>query len=253
MKISVITAVFNSATTLEATLRSLAQQRYDNIEHIVMDGNSTDTSLEILKKHATSTMKIFSEPDSGIYNALNKGILHATGDVIGFLHADDYYAEDTVLNDIASAINQLSVDVVYGDLDYVGHNSSGQIIRHWQSGQFHLSRLSKGWMPPHPTLYIKRSVFDRIGGFDERFRIAADYDFMLRLLTLPGIQVGYIPKVLIKMRIGGKSSSVSNLFYKSFEDYVALKTNSIGGIGTLLLKNISKVPQFFKHGWWPFS
>ena len=189
---------------------------------------------------------MLSEPDEGIYDALNKGIALATGDVIGFLHADDFYANPDVLSAIADRFRDHSVDAVYGDLQYVSQLNPDKIIRHWHTRTFTERRLKRGWMPPHPTLYIRKPWYERIGGFDTRYRIAADYFFMLQLFSHSDFDACYIPDVLVKMRVGGASNrSVNNIIQKSREDFDALRRTGVGGINTLLAKNLRKLGQFF--------
>jgi glycosyltransferase len=189
-----------------------------------------------------------SEPDRGIYDALNKGIARASGDVLGFLHADDLYADRSVLARVAEAFSDPSVDAVFGDLVYVDKANTESVIRYWQAGEYTPSKLRQGWMPPHPTLYLRRELYERHGGFDTSFRIAADYDFMLRVLKGIGGKVVYLPHVLVRMRVGGASNrSVQNILRKSAEDLRALRNNGIGGVGTLALKNGSKVTQFLRR------
>lgn len=245
MNITLITAVFNQQEFLASALESVRSQTLSPFEHLIIDGGSTDNSLAIAKEYASSTTRIVSEPDDGLYNALNKGASLATGEIIGFLHADDFFSTETVLNDVLDVFTLKNADCVYGDLQYVQQQPPHGVIRQWNSGQFSKLKLRCGWAPPHPTLFLRRALFHRIGGFEERFKISADYDFMLRLLSSPQINVQYLQKVLVKMRIGGKSSTVKNLFRKSAEDYIAIRRNNIGGFPTLVLKNLSKLPQFF--------
>ena len=162
------------------------------------------------------------------------------------MHSDDFYADDHVLESIAMAFADPAVDGVYGDLDYVAKSDPTKVIRHWRSGEYQRDRLPRGWMPPHPTLFLRRSVIEKWGGFDTRFRIAADYDAMLRYLWQGHIRLAYIPEVLVKMRVGGESNrSLSRVMRKSYEDYLALRRNGVGGMGALVLKNSQKIPQFF--------
>lgn len=245
LQVSVITAVFNRAATLDESLRSVQAQTCDRVEHIVMDGGSTDGTLDILERHRHSLACVVSEPDKGVYHALNKGIARATGDIIGFMHADDRFASPDVLSQVAAAFANPMVQAVYGDLEYVHPRDWSRVIRYWRAGPFERSQLVHGWMPPHPTFYVRRHVYERLGGFDTRFRIAADYEHMLRLLWRGNIQPVYIPQVLVHMRTGGISNgSLMNLLRKSREDYAAMRQNGVGGVHTLLLKNATKLPQF---------
>ncbi len=246
MKISVITAVYNRVDTVADAIGSLHGQTHDDYEHVVMDGGSTDGTLEVVRSLGDARMTLTSEPDLGIYDALNKGMNQATGDIIGLMHSDDFFASRHVLDHVAAAFQDSQVDVVYGDLQYVTAKRPDRIVRHWQAGEFSPSRLKRGWMPPHPTLYVRRSVIERWGGYDTSYRISADYDAILRWFGQGRVKAAYIPEVLVKMRVGGESNqSLGNILRKSREDYRALKKNRIGGLGTLALKNLSKAQQFF--------
>lgn len=245
MKFSIVTAVYKSAGTVGQAIASVATQSHQDLEHLIIEGASGDDTLDVIKAAAHDRMVITSEPDKGIYDALNKGIARATGDVVGLVHADDYLAHDDVLRDIAAAFADPQVEAVYGDLDYVSKTDTSRIIRHWSSGSYTPDLLVRGWMPPHPTLYLRRSVFDRIGTYDTRYRIAADYDFVLRYFSQTRAQPVYLPQVLVKMRVGGESNrSLGRLIRKSREDYSALRDSGVGGVGTLLRKNVSKLSQF---------
>jgi glycosyltransferase involved in cell wall biosynthesis len=245
LKISVITAVHNNRETISAALDSALGQSGVDIELVVIDGGSTDGTLEVLRSYADRLHVLVSEPDRGIYDALNKGIQRASGEVVGFLHSDDMFADAGVLSRIAAAFADPGVGAVYGDLLYVRKDNPDQVVRYWRSGEFSGRRLGWGWMPPHPTLYIRRHVYEQHGLFDTSFRIAADYDFILRTLGQNRVGVCYIPEVLVKMRVGGASNrSLSNIMRKSSEDLRALRRNGVGGLGALLWKNLSKLPQF---------
>jgi hypothetical protein len=178
---------------------------------------------------------------------------HACGEVVGFVHADDLLADETVISELATVFRQTEADSVYGDLVYVAGDNTDRVIRYWQSGAYSRSRLKYGWMPPHPALYIKRCIYEKAklpNGeyFNTRLSIAADYDFMTRILGKLGVSPIYLPKVLVKMRSGGKSNRcIGNILQKSYEDYLIIKQNELGGIGTLLAKNLCKLPQFFKR------
>lgn len=246
MKVSVITAVYNNRDTIARALDSVLAQDHLDVELIVIDGGSTDGTLQILRSYTGQLDVLVSEPDCGIYDALNKGIRRVSGDVVGFLHSDDLFADAGVLSRIAVAFAEPAVEVVYGDLHYVRKDNPEQVVRYWRAGEFAGRRLGWGWMPPHPTLYVRRSVYEQIGLFDTSFRIAADYDFILRMLGRGGVGVHYIPEVLVKMRVGGASNrSLRNIVRKSREDLRALRRNGVGGLGALAWKNLSKLPQFF--------
>ena len=246
MKITVITVAYNSAATIADTLRSVAGQTHPNIEHIVIDGASSDGTVALVREHASPTTTLLSEPDRGIYDAMNKGLQLATGDLVGFLNADDMLAGPNAVASLAAAASHAEADVVYGDLSYVRKDRPTEVLRYWSSGAFDADRLRYGWMPPHPTFYVRRSALKSFGPFDLQFRIAADYDFMLRYLGRPGIRVAYVPEVLVHMRAGGASNrSMRAMMQKSREDLAALKKNRVGGVATLLCKNARKLPQFF--------
>lgn len=245
MKITIVTAVYNRAQTIGQAIDSVAAQDHPDVEHLVIDGASTDRTIEEIRKRAHPGMRIFSEPDSGIYDALNKGVAAATGDVIGLMHSDDFFAHDHVLSEVNRCLEETGADAVYGDLDYVSASNPDRIVRHWTSGKFSRRKLAWGWMPPHPTLFVKSTVFERFGAYDTSFRIAADYEAILRWFGKSGVSSAYLPEVLVKMRVGGESNrSLDRILRKSSEDYRALRANGVGGIGALAWKNLSKLPQF---------
>jgi len=243
-KISVITVCLNSEATIRHTIASVNQQTYESVEHVFIDGASSDRTLSIIQKTSKSEKIVYSAPDKGIYHALNKGINLATGDVIGLLHADDFYASPLVLEEIAGCFSA-GVSGVYGDLQYVGKKNPDRVIRHWQAGSFSQDKLRRGWMPPHPTLFIRRDWYDEIGGFDTSYRIAADYLSVLKLFTHHEFKAVYLNKVLVKMRVGGASNrSIGNVVLKSREDLRALRSQGVGGFYILILKNLRKLGQF---------
>ena len=249
MKISIITATYNSEVTLSSCMTSVLQQSYQNIEYVIIDGNSEDKTLELVKQHQLQfpqiEFKILSEPDNGIYDALNKGVQLATGKVIGFVHSDDILADNQIISKLANQFDKENVDGVYGDLQYVDKNNIGKIIRYWKSTDFNASLLKKGWMPAHPTLFLKKEVYEKHGEFNLNFKISADYDFMLRILKDDSLKFTYLPNVITKMRVGGASNrSIKNIIQKTKEDYRAVRLNNIGGWYLIFLKNISKVRQF---------
>jgi glycosyltransferase len=245
MKISVVTAVFNRVATIGDAMASVKAQSHGTTEHLIQDGGSTDGTLDVVRRAATGDTQIVSERDGGIYDAINRGIARATGDVIGLMHSDDVFADDHVLEKVARTFATQDVDGVYGDLQYVATSDPIRVVRHWRSGAYRPALLKRGWMPPHPTLYLRREVFERYGPYDTSFRIAADYDAMLRYLVKGQITLAYIPHVLVKMRLGGESNrSLERILLKSREDLRAIRKNGVGGIGTLAAKNFSKLGQF---------
>lgn len=249
MRITIITVAYNSAATIADTLASVAAQSHPDIEHIVVDGASTDATLAIVREHGAHVTTIVSQPDHGIYDAMNKGLALAQGDFVGFLNADDMLADADAVAAIARAAAGVpAVDVVYGDLVYVEQANPAQVVRFWRSGEFAPSRLRYGWMPPHPTLYVRRARLAELGAFDTRLRIAADYDFALRYLGRTGMRVAYVPQVLVRMRVGGASNrSLPALLRKTREDLRALRQNRVGGLVALACKNLRKLPQFVFH------
>ena len=239
MKISIITAVYNNESTIEDAIKSVLSQTHDDIEYILIDGKSTDNTLNIVKKYENKIDIIVSESDSGIYDALNKGIANATGAIVCFLHSDDIYEDENVVKKVNDLLEETDVDSVYGDLVYVKKEDINKVVRYWKSGEFKYKNLKNGWMPPHPTFFVKREVYEKYGSFDTSFTIAADYDTVLRFLGVQKITTAYLPEVLIKMRLGGESNkSLVNLKKKTAEHIKALKKNNIGGYRTIFMKNI---------------
>ncbi|MCA3894931.1 glycosyltransferase family 2 protein [Vibrio vulnificus] len=248
MKVSVITATYNSSQTIVDTVRSLEGQTYSDIEYIIIDGASKDNTLQVIEQNCSRVSKIISEPDRGIYDALNKGIQAATGDIIGFLHSDDLLAYPQAIADLVNTMQASQSQAVYADLEYVSKDDISKTVRLWTSGEYQKQNLLNGWMPPHPTFYMRRECYEALGVFDLSFRISADYDSLLRYLWLNSVTMSYLPKVLIKMRVGGASNrSLSNIYKKSCEDIRALKNSQVFWPKALLIKNVSKIPQFFRR------
>lgn len=247
MKVSIITATYNSAHGIEACLESILTQDYKNIECLIIDGQSKDNTLDLVSKKQKMhpCIKVVSEADKGIYDALNKGIALASGDLIGFVHSDDLLASPTVLTEIVNKLVSEQLDGVYGNLEYVNKEDTTKVVRFWKSCHFNQKLLRQGWMPAHPTLFLKKAVYHKHGYFNLNYKIAADYDFMLRVLKDSNLNYGYLPYVITKMRVGGVSNrSLKNIITKSKEDYNVLLNNNMGGILTLIRKNTSKISQF---------
>jgi glycosyltransferase involved in cell wall biosynthesis len=246
-KITIITAVFNRATTVQTSIESVLNQRDANIEHIIIDGNSTDGTQEVVRRFDSNIAKFISEPDSGIYNALNKGIRAATGDVVGFLHADDMLANPNVIRSISDAFQDPEIDAAYGDLVYVDAQHPDQIVRYWKSGKAASSRFRRGWMPPHPTFYLRRAHYVKFGGYREDFHISADYELLLRMLFKHRLKPAYIEDVLVKMRLGGKSNvSMANRLLANREDRHAWEVNDLRPpFGLQLFKPLRKIYQYW--------
>jgi len=243
LKISIVTPVLNRVETIADTLHSVSRQSYPYVEQIVQDGGSKDGTLNILNRwQRQNHLNIRSDTDRGIYDAVNQGIKRCRGDVIGILNADDTLADPDVLSDIAQTLSDHRYDGVYGDLIYI--SESGRILRHWQAGPFRRGSIRWGWMPPHPTLYLRRDVYDVLGAYDSSYRIAGDYDAMLRWIWSRRIRLAYLPRVLVRMRHGGISNgSIGGVLRKMAEDHRALRQNGVGGVPTLMAKNLRKLGQ----------
>lgn len=247
MKISVITVCYNAADTIESTIQSVLEQDYPHIEYLVIDGGSTDGTVEKVHAYLNRIDRFTSERDNGMYDALNKGLSACTGDIIALLHADDIYASPHVLSGVAKRIGQ--ADAVYGDLEYVKRDSPATAVRIWKSGSYTKGSFKWGWMPPHPAFFLRKSVYDKHGNFDTRFKSAADYELMLRMVHKYGIEVVYWPETLVKMRLGGKSNAtLRNRLNANREDRLAWTVNQLTPFFfTLWLKPLRKLPQFFTH------
>lgn len=244
--LSIITVVFNRAETIGDALDSLYGQTHRDFEHVVQDGGSTDDTLAVLNGVGDPRMRLVSERDSGIYDAINRAVARCTGDYIGLIHSDDMFANEHVLADVACMLERTGADALYGDLDYVSAADPGRVIRRWRAGDFRPGRLKRGWMPPHPTLFVRRSICERFGAYDASFRIAADYDAMVRWFSTKDFRAAYLPQTLVKMRVGGVSNrSLRDVIRKTREDYRVVKSHALGGVGVILQKNLSKLGQFF--------
>ena len=251
MRVTLITATYNSGASIKTCLDSVVSQDYDVFEYLIIDGKSSDETLSIVEdfQQKYPFIKLISEKDEGIYDALNKGVLLATGDVIGFVHSDDLLASKTVISEIVATLKNEKLDGVYGDLEYVRKEDTSKVVRFWKSRSFNSKLLSMGWMPAHPTLFLKKEVYEKHGFFNLSYKISADYDFMLRILKDDSLKFGYLPKVITKMRVGGASNgSINNIINKTKEDYRAIRSNQIGGWFSILIKNTSKIKQLFIRG-----
>ncbi len=248
MKISIITATYNSEKNITDCLASVAMQSYKNIEHIVIDGGSSDKTQEIIKS-APSVSKYISEPDKGLYDALNKGISLATGDVIGFLHSDDIFSSSDIIQKIADLFSKNNIHGFYGDLVFTSAVNQNQIVRSWKSKPFNHKNIKYGWMPAHPTLFLRKEIYEKYGMFDISFKIAGDYDFMIRIMKANQINLAYLPEIVTNMRMGGVSTgSFNDLITKSVEDMRALKNNGFKFPFLILAaKNLRKLPQLLKR------
>ncbi len=245
LKISLITVTFNAEKTIERCIQSVINQSYPNVEYIVIDGNSSDKTSQVISKYRSHIQAFISEPDRGVYDAMNKGIKIATGDIIGMLNSDDFFADDDILLSVAEAFKQHSIRILYGDLDYV--NAAGKIIRKWRSGNYAKSAFNRGWMPPHPTFYCKKELFYEYGFYSLDYGTAADYELMSRFMFKNSISAFYLPRVMVKMELGGESNkSLTNRVKASLNDLRAMKTNGIRVPWIVMFfKPLRKIPQYF--------
>lgn len=244
MKISIITVVRNNAALVESCIKSVISQTYADIEYIVIDGASTDGTLEIINNYKRDISRIISEKDNGFIYAMNKGLALASGKLIGFLHSDDFYADNTVIEKIANSFKDNDTDSLYGDLVYVTKNDTDRIVRYWRGQNYDVKSLRWGWMPAHPTFFVKKNIYEKYGYFNTDFKIATDYENMLRFLYRYKISAHYLPAIIVKMRFGGISNrSAKNIIRKTVEDYTACRMHGLG-LGTVIAKNVIKLPQF---------
>ena len=245
LSLSIITVTYNASETLPDCLKSIAKQGI-NVEHIIIDGASTDATMEIIDAHKEQLAHIVSEPDEGIYDAMNKGLKLARGDVIGILNADDFYPSDDTLEKVLAVFDDPDIEVCYGDLVYVNDQNTDKVVRFWRSDNFDLNRFYWGWMPPHPTFFVRRSVYERYGFFNQELGSAADYEVMLRFLLRYQVKVAYIPEVLVHMRTGGVSNvSLRNRLKANQMDRMAWKVNGLRPYPwTLWAKPLRKLKQW---------
>jgi glycosyltransferase involved in cell wall biosynthesis len=243
--ISIITATYNAASTLKDSLQSVSIQTVAP-EHVIVDGASFDATITIAKNHSGHIIQISSEPDNGIYDAMNKGISKVTGDIVGILNADDFYADPRVLERVAEVFEDESIDACYGDLCYVDHNNTDKVIRYWSSGDYNYRKFYSGWMPPHPTFFVRKAVYERYGLFNLELSSAADYELMLRFLVRHRIKMAYIPEVLVHMRTGGVSNStLANRLRANKMDRMAWEANELKPYPwTLTCKPLRKIGQW---------
>lgn len=246
MKVTIITATYNSAATVRDTIESVLSQNYKDIEYLIIDGGSTDGTLEIVKGYGERIARVVSEADKGIYDALNRGIALATGDVVGILNSDDFYSDNNIISMVVDTLVLRNVDSCYGDLVYVDAVDTSKVVRRWRSGKFSPHKFFRGWMPPHPAFFVRKNVYDKYGVFNLQLGTAADYEIMLRFLLKYGITTDYIPHVLVRMRTGGVSNAtVINRLRANHYDRVAWRVNGIKPRPwTLYFKPLRKVIQY---------
>ena len=248
MKISIITVVFNGESTLEDSINSVISQNYKDLEYIIIDGNSTDNTINIINSYKDHISYFISETDGGIYDAMNKGIALASGDVVGILNSDDLYQSPNVLNLVMEQFkNDNSIDIVYGDLVYVKSYNVNHVVRYWKSKPFNKYFFEMGNVPPHPSLFLKRKIYDEAGMFNLKYRLAADYEYMLRIFKNYKYNSKYINETIVRMRLGGATNkNISNILKQNREIYNAWSNNNLSLPFFLMpLRIIKRVLQFF--------
>ena len=242
-----ITVCLNSEKTIEHTIQSVLSQTHPDIEYIVVDGNSTDSTLDILERYRQHIDHIISEPDEGIYDAMNKGIALTTGDVIAMLNSDDHYAHNSVVSKMADIIENDKLDAAYADLDYVKAEDPDKIVRHWKAGEYKKGAFRKGWVPPHPTFFCRKEIYQKYGGYLDSLKIAADFELMLRLMEKYNIKTGYLPEVIVKMRTGGKANILRGIISGNREIIKSFRLNDLR-LSPLffVIKPVTKISQLFR-------
>lgn len=245
-KISIITVCLNNADTIEETIISVVSQDYNPIEYIIVDGASSDGTLNIINKHMSRIAKLVPGPDGGIYDAMNKGLSAVTGDIIGFLNADDTYIDNTILKQIADIFRDDSVDACYADLIYVDKNNPKKVVRYWKSRPYKSGLFENGWMPAHPTFFMRRRVYERYGGYDLDYRLQSDFELTMRYMAIKSIKSVYVPKIFVRMRMGGESNkSFGNIFRGNLEAYRACRKHGLKISPFFIFRKVlSRLPQF---------
>ncbi len=228
LKISIVTVCFNSAKHIRTAIESVVNQTYDNIEYIIIDGASTDETLDIVKSYGDKITKIISEPDKGIYDAMNKGFQAATGDYLALINSDDFYIHNEAISNVVKKLNETKTDSIQADLIYVEENPPNKQVRYWKSKPFVEDSFKKGWHPAHPTFIVKKEIYEKYGYFNLDFKLAADFELMLRFLERHKISSCYLPEAIVKMRLGGATNqSFKNIYNQNIECYKAFKINNL--------------------------
>ena len=248
MKVSIITVVYNNQSTIDYAIRSVLSQDYPNIEYIVVDGNSTDATVEKIQNYKKNITHFISEPDKGIYDAMNKGLKLATGDIIGILNSDDFYADNNIISSIVNEFQEKKIDLVFGDIVFVKPENLNKITRYYSSDNFHPRKFAWGWMPAHPSCFLKQEIYKKYGYFKTDYKIAADYEIITRFMAKYGISYSYIPKVFVKMRTGGVSSAnLKSNWILNKEIVRACRENGIEtNMPKVLLKYFTKIFQLVR-------
>jgi len=248
MKISIITVCLNSADTIEDTIRSILSQDYKNIEYIIVDGGSSDGTLDILTKYRDQIHEYISEPDKGVYDAMNKGIKLSTGDIVATLNADDVYADETIVGRMVEFMQSNGLDAGYGDIVYIDQNNNNHVTRFWKTGVYKRGAFSHGWVIPHPTFFCRKQVFERFGYFNDKLQIAADFELMLRFIEKHRIKVGYLPEVIVKMRTAGKANVLRGIIRGNWEIVRSFRPNNLRlSPWFFILKPVTKMSQLFRR------
>ena len=254
MQVSLITCTNNSEKTIKNCCLSVYSQTYKNIEHIVIDKNSQDKTISIIKQYTNKNTKIYNQKGFGIYNALNEGLKICNGNIIGILHSDDEFVDKEIISNVASKFLEKDLDILFSNIYYTRKKNINNILRDWksnleegiQSNKFLNEKIINGWMPPHPGIFFKKDLLTKIGYFDENFKISSDYDFIIRLFRDEDLKIFFLNKHTIKMRIGGISNkNIKNILIKISEDFKIMKKFKFSAIKALLFKNFSKIKQFF--------
>lgn len=244
MKVTIITCCYNRANTIRGAIESVLAQDYPNIEYIVIDGASNDGSLEVINEYRDRISVIVSEPDHGMYEAINKGIRLATGDIVALVHSDDFLYDDYVVSDVVKEFERSQADFLYADGLFVDADNTDRVVRNWIGGNYKRGKVKFGWLPLHPTCYIKRSVIELLGQYDETYKMAADTDFLIRYLYEARLQVTYLHRYVVRMRMGGMSTDRSRMKAMWKEDIAIMRKHGFRPVPTKLMKMMWKVPQF---------
>ena len=254
MQISLITCTNNSEKTIKDCCLSILSQTYENIEHIILDNQSNDETLDIAKKYKIKNQKIIQQKGVGLYSAINEGVKSANGDIIGILHSDDEFSDENIISNIIKKFSEHKINALFSNLFYISKSKKNKILRKWksnlkngiQSNELMFKKIHEGWMPPHTTLYIKKELINEIGLYNEKFKISSDYDFIIRLLKNENLNIFYMDEFTIKMKIGGMSNkNISNIILKMKEDFIIMKKHNLPPFKTIFTKNFSKISQFF--------
>ena len=244
MKVSIITSCFNREATIGDAIESVLAQTYSDIEYIVVDGASTDRSLEVINRYKDRISQVKSGPDRGMYEGINKGLRLATGEIVGLMHSDDFFYSTQTVKHIVQLFEQTGADLIYGNGLFVDENDTSKIVRNWISGTYSKSKMKRGWLPLHPTVYIRRECFERLGLYDESYKIAADSDFLVRYMYEGNLKVAYLDEYIVRMRMGGLSTDPEKMKQKWAEDLRMYRSHGFSPYWTLMCKIASKVPQF---------